>query len=77
MEDHAELAISAKSARCAHLNDGAFQTAALRKNEAVSVKERLREHGFHFVALMRRRGAEGRDEAHVHGTARSRRRVER
>src|SRR5580700_12232113 len=69
MEDHAELAIAAEATRGSNLNDGAFQAAALRKDQTVSVKERLREGGFDFLALLRGRGAQWCHKSYVDGAA--------
>ncbi len=60
MEDHAKLPVTAKATRRTYLNHGTLQQTALWEHEAVSVKERLRNHGFDFVTLTRRPGTESR-----------------
>src|SRR3984957_16252463 len=51
VKNHSKLAIAAHVARRLHLHHGAFHTASLRKDEVVSIKQRLREDRVHFFAL--------------------------
>ena len=73
MENDPKLAIAAHVARGLHLHHRPFHAASLRKDEVVSIEQRLREDRLHFLAFDSSRRTQRRHQPRTNRTARGRR----